>query len=73
MSEPRTSREALIADRKPCRWCSGTGLEPPPAKICECPAFANAKGPYPSGICPDCDRWYPGMTREEARKRGHVQ
>jgi len=39
--------------------------EPKPI-ICSCPKFANAKGPYPSGICPDCGQWYPGISRKQA-------
>lgn len=40
--------------------------------VCQCPSYANAKGPYPSGFCPDCGKWYPGIDRAEAIKRGHI-
>lgn len=43
-----------------------------PTPQCECPAYAKAKGPYPSGFCPDCRKWYPGVTREQAVARGDV-
>ena len=33
------------------------------ALICECPGFTT-KGPYPSGICPECKRWYPPKGAE---------
>jgi hypothetical protein len=33
--------------------------EPKPL-ICECSRYEGVNAPYPSGICPDCGRWYPG-------------
>lgn len=44
-----------------------------PTPQCQCPAYANAKGPYPSGFCPDCRMWYGGVTREQAIARGDIQ
>jgi hypothetical protein len=43
-----------------------------PTPKCECPSFAKAKGPYPSGFCPDCGRWFPGVTRAQAIARGDI-
>lgn len=43
-----------------------------PTPKCECPSYANAKGPYPSGFCPDCGKWYPGIDRARAIKLGHI-
>lgn len=39
-------------------------LDPPPTPICECPGYEHVKGPYPSGICRDCGRWYPPKSKE---------
>ncbi len=39
-----------------------------PTPQCECPYFANANGPYPSGFCPGCGKWYPGVTRAQAAR-----
>ena len=39
----------------------------PKSEICECPGYETVKPPYPSGICRECGRWYPGKAREEAR------
>lgn len=44
-----------------------------PTPQCQCPSYAKAKGPYPSGFCPDCKQWYPGVSREKARARGDIQ
>jgi hypothetical protein len=43
-----------------------------PTPQCQCPSFAKAKGPYPSGFCPECKQWYPGVTREQAIARGDL-
>lgn len=43
-----------------------------PTPRCQCPSFAKAKGPYPSGFCPDCGKWYPGITRAQAIERGDI-
>lgn len=50
--------KAFVGERKP--------------EICECASFAKAKGPYPSGICPECNCWYPGVTRAQAIARGDI-
>jgi hypothetical protein len=43
-----------------------------PTPKCQCPSYANAKGPYPSGFCPECGQWYPGIDRVTALARGHI-
>lgn len=43
-----------------------------PTPKCECPAYASAKGPYPSGFCPECQMWYPGIDRKRAIELGHI-
>lgn len=43
-----------------------------PTPKCECPSYTNSKGPYPSGFCPDCGKWYPGIDRATALARGHI-
>lgn len=43
-----------------------------PTPRCECPSYASAKGPYPSGFCPDCGKWYPGIDRAQAIALGHI-
>ena len=32
--------------------------------VCECPGYERVKGPYPSGICRECGRWFPGKPKE---------
>lgn len=44
-----------------------------PTPRCECPSYAKAKGPYPSGFCPECKLWYPGIDRAKAIELGHIQ
>ena len=43
-----------------------------PMVKCQCPSYAHAKGPYPSGFCPDCKKWYPGIDRARAIALGHI-
>ena len=44
-----------------------------PTPRCQCESYEKAKGPYPSGFCPECKKWYPGITREQAIARGDIQ
>jgi len=53
-------------------WRDGLRLWKRPTPKCECQSFASAKGPYPSGICPDCKKWYPGIDRARAIALGHI-
>jgi len=39
-----------------------------PTPRCKCEKYAKAKGPYPSGFCPDCRQWFPGVGPEEASR-----
>jgi hypothetical protein len=60
-----------------CRRCVDAGRDArkrqEPTPVCQCPAYASAKGPYPSGFCPDCKEWYPGIDRARAIALGHIQ
>jgi len=38
--------------------------KPKRTPVCECLGYEQVKGPYPSGICWECGRWYPPKRAE---------
>lgn len=39
----------------------------PKAEVCQCPCYEVVSGPYPSGFCRECVRWYPPKARTDGR------
>ena len=67
--EARTQRDAAEVQRYAAlkEIDRLTALIPkPPTRplICECPGYENVQGPYPSGFCRECGRWYPPKRAE---------
>jgi len=55
--EARTQRDAALKEID--RLTALIPKPPPQPLICECPGYENVQGPYPSGFCRECGRWYP--------------
>ena len=47
-----------------CPECIEKKSKPTPTPVCECSGYENVKGPYPSGVCRDCGRWFPPKRAE---------